>query len=364
LENLKIRVIDSYSDFIAMQEIWNSVLQKSNHTIFSTWEWLSTWWKHWGKNRNLLILLAEDNGELLGIAPLMQSTYKALGVQVSKIEFIGTPHSDYHELILAGKEKECINLFVNYLKNLDSHWDCIDLVDFPETTQYLPLLSEALAKDFTFFHDCSFMTLPNSYDAFLKDLSRNQRKNLFRTGRRLEEQFKVEFVDYSKLDSTQEGIQILRELHQKRWNERGLPGVFANPVVLDFNLDVSQIMLKKNWLALFLLRLSGKPACVMYGFKYKSKFYEYLTGLEPSFGKFNTGNLLRANMIEAFINEGLREYDFMRGYEEYKERWNTTMRWNRRATLKKNGASPSMKLWLYNNYIYQTRRAKELLHIN
>jgi CelD/BcsL family acetyltransferase involved in cellulose biosynthesis len=360
---LKIRVIDSDSDFFALQETWNSVLQKSPHSVFSTWEWLSTWWQHWGKNRNLLILLAEEGDQVLGIAPLMQSTYKSPGVQVSKIEFIATPHSDYHDLILAGKEKECIDLFVNYLKNLDSRWDCIDLVDFPETTPYLPLLKDALSKDFTLFHDCSSMTLPNSYEDFLKGLSRNQRKNIFRTGRRLEEQFKVEFVDYSKLDSTQKGMQILKDLHQKRWNARGLPGIFANPTVLDFNLDVSQVMLQKNWLALFLLRLSGEPACVMYGFKYRFKFYEYLTGLEPSFGKFNAGNLLRAHMIEAFIHEGIREYDFMRGYEEYKERWNTAVRWNRRATIKKDGAAHSLKLWLYNNYVYQTRRTKELLHI-
>jgi CelD/BcsL family acetyltransferase involved in cellulose biosynthesis len=234
-------------------------------------------------------------------------------------------------------------------------------VDFPENAQYLPLLSNLLKKNLTLFHDCPFMALPKTYETFLNGLSRNQRKNLYRTGRRLKETFEVEFVDYSKLESFPDGMSFLFDLHQKRWESRGLPGIFADQKVRDFNLDVSKKLFERKWLSLFLLRLSGKPVSATYGFKYRSKFCEYVTGFEPSYNKYNVGNLLRAHMVNQFIEEGLNEFDFMRGAEEYKERWNTTIRWNRRAILTRKGFPSAFRNWLYNEYSYQIRKAKRLL---
>ena len=360
---MKIKVVESYSDFLEAREIWEEALSRSDHTIFSTWEWLSTWWKYWGNGRRLLILIAEHDGKVLGIATLMRSTYKMMGLQIAKIEFIGTPNSDYHDFLLTDKKQECIDLFVNYLKNLDTAWDCLDLVDFPENAQYLPLLSKSLKKNLTQFHDCPFMGLPKTYELLINGLSRNQRKNIYRSGRRLKEMFEVEFVDYSQLESFPEGMRFLFDLHQKRWQSRGLPGIFADRKVRDFNFEVSKKLFQRKWLSLFLLRLSGKPVSAAYGFKYRSKFCEYATGFEPSYNKYNVGNLLRAHMINQFIQEGLTEFDFMRGAEEYKERWNTSIRWNRRAIITRKGFPSAFRNWLCNQYTYQVRKAKHFLRL-
>ena len=51
------------------------------------------------------------------------------------------------------------------------------------------------------------MVLPKTYEILINGMSRNQRKNLYRTGRRLKETFEVEFVDYSQLESFPEGAR-------------------------------------------------------------------------------------------------------------------------------------------------------------
>ena len=153
--DMKIIELNKHRDFIALEQTWNDVLQRCDHTIFQTWEWLSTWWKHFGNNKKLLLLLAEEKDEILGIAPLMYSVHKMFGLRIGKIEFIGTPDSDYHDFILTEKEKDCIELFVNHLKKLPEKWDCIELTDIPENSKSSRFLSK-LSKKFDTVHKCPY----------------------------------------------------------------------------------------------------------------------------------------------------------------------------------------------------------------
>ena len=78
---MNITEVNKFSDFVALEGRWKKVLQQSDHTVFQTWEWLSTWWKYFGNSKRLLILLAEENDEIVGIAPLMYSVYSKFGAR-------------------------------------------------------------------------------------------------------------------------------------------------------------------------------------------------------------------------------------------------------------------------------------------
>jgi CelD/BcsL family acetyltransferase involved in cellulose biosynthesis len=60
------------SGFDKLKDEWNSLLARSRfNTIFLTWEWQTTWWRHLGRNRGELYLLeGRDEGGLVAIAPL------------------------------------------------------------------------------------------------------------------------------------------------------------------------------------------------------------------------------------------------------------------------------------------------------
>ena len=86
---MKIIEINHFKDFISLKNTWDMLLEHSSNEVFSTWEWLSTWWKYFGNNKKLLILLAKENDRIVGIAPLMYSIDRVFGVNQSIIEFIG-----------------------------------------------------------------------------------------------------------------------------------------------------------------------------------------------------------------------------------------------------------------------------------
>lgn len=352
--------IDNYSDFLALEERWHDVLQRCTHNVFSTWEWLSIWWKHFGDDKRLVLLIAEENDEILGIAPLMYSVHKMFGLRIGKIQFIGTPHSDYNDFITAEKSEECIKLFIDYLYNLPEKWDCIELTDIPENARCLPFLSK-ISKNLKLVHKCPCVSLPKSYQTFLKSLSSSKRRHIRKGIRKLEKAFKVEIADCSGVQSFAEGMRWLFELHHKRWKSKGFAGAFADPKFRDFNLDIAKSFSQKKWLGLYILNLSGEPAAADYGFKYGSKYYAYIPGFDPRYYRYSVGNMLRAYMIRKFIQEGLVEFDFMRGAEEYKDRWNAIARLNRQAVLTRRGFLANVRHWLHNEYWHQGNRFKYLL---
>lgn len=360
MPSMKIIEIDRYDDFLSLEKRWNKLLERCTHTVFSTWEWLSTWWKHFGNDKRLMLLLAEENDKIIGIAPLMYSVHRMFRVRMGKIEFIGTPDSDYHDFILTEKSEECLKLFIDYLSNLPEKWNCIQLTDIPENAKCIPILSK-ISKNLKLVHKCPCVPLPKSYDTFMLGLSRNFRKDLRNNLRRLKRDFKVDFFDCSEIQSYAEGMNWLFQLHKKRWQSKGLSGAFANQKFRSFHLDIARSFSKKGWLGLLLLRLSGEPAVVSYGFKYRSKYYSYLSGFDPKYSRYGVGNLIKAYIIGKCIEEGLAGFDFMRGVESYKDRWNTITRWNRQAVITKRGFLANVQNWLYREYWRQGNRLKYLL---
>jgi len=331
---LHIKEINEYNQFLDLRETWNNALKKSrDNNIFLTWEWLSTWWKHYGKESHLMILLAEEQNKIIAIAPLMHSVYRVFGFKLRKIEFIGaSKHSDYSNFILTEKKTECLKLFINYLNDYPLKWNCLEFRGIPKTAESLNSL-RMIGKDLYTFEErpcniCPYIPLPNSFEVFYKELDRKMRKELRRCLRRLAEKCEVEFTRYDDIELLQDGMEALFELHQKRWRTKGLLGSFADPTFRNFLLDIAKCFTNNGWLNLSILTANSKPIASLFSFEYNERFYCYNLGFDPAYSKYSVGSLLFLRLIEDCIRKGLKEFDFLRGAEAYKTRWNTLNRRN------------------------------------
>jgi CelD/BcsL family acetyltransferase involved in cellulose biosynthesis len=331
--------VQEVDDFQILRDEWNCLLKGNllGDNVFLTWEWLSTWWKHFREGRKLLILLVEDGKEVLAIAPLMLSKYKLPGIgSIRKIEFLGARHSDYNNFIVLKKETECVRLIIDYLKDIVGEWDWIELKEIPEPTENPSLLGKMFADvpatlklKKRVCNICPYISLPPSYNLLMKGLSKNMRQNLNKYLRRIEERHHVELEKYDEAGlSVGEAMEVFIRLNEARWASQGRLGSFESkePAFSNFHMDIAKGFADKGWLGLYFLTADGEPISVQYTFEYGQKMYYYLAGFNPQYATYSVGNLIIMFLLEKCIEKGLKEYDLMRGNEPYKNMWTKSYR--------------------------------------
>jgi len=118
--------------FWALKPEWNDLVRRSSSdTVFLTWEWQRTWWKHLGEGDLLLLGFRHgDDGRLVGIAPLFR-TDDTMGRSI--LQMVGCRDvSDYLDLIAeAGQEGAVHEALLDYLAGDGLSWDLIDLCNIP-----------------------------------------------------------------------------------------------------------------------------------------------------------------------------------------------------------------------------------------
>jgi CelD/BcsL family acetyltransferase involved in cellulose biosynthesis len=323
-----------------LRPIWDDILARSRvNDVFSTWDWAVRWWEHFGSGRRLKVLLARENDEVIGLAPLVVSEYGLAKVgSVTRVEFLGSPQSNYNNFILARNEEACLRAFLGYL-NRQSDWDWLQLTDLREDTLSAKLVCSS--PEFRRWRleprvgaICFFVELPNSIEDFNRKLDGHLRRDLRRQMRGLEKEHVVEIKTHADFGSIENAMKVLFELHQRRWNLKGKPGAFAASAVRDFHIAIARDFEKRGWLSMYFLTADDSPVASLYCYEYGRKIYACQTGFDPCFApRWSVGKQLFARSIEISISKGLLEYDFMRGVYLHKLFWPTKVRKNLKVDL-------------------------------
>jgi len=358
---LQVDVIDSEEGLIEIAQEWSNLLPRShNDTIFLTFEWLSTWWKHFKDNRELRVLTARnEDGELIGIAPLMIYRRRLLSLLSLKVmEFLGSGHSDYLDFILLkGREEEILGAFFRYLREHGDEWDLLDLVDIPEDSMTLRYVRKLTLKHMDRIENvCPYITLPKSWDSFLLSLPKKRRRNFQYYLRRLKRDFSFQFGTVGGGD-LQEKIDRLYSLHESRWRTKGTLGVFSDRKFAQFHRDIILKSFERGWLRLYYISLNGNIVSVLYAFRYGQRICYYQSGFDPEYSKYSLGTITIGCCIESAISEGVKEFDFLRGDEPYKYDWGAN---RARRNVRCRIFNRSLKARLYHLGIVLSQRYKIL----
>ena len=310
-------------------------------TVFQTYEWNAAWWKHFGSSwgRRLRILTFRDAaGTLIGLAPLMTSFWYATALR--RMSFLGTGTSDYLDILaVPGYESSVAASFYAFLEH-SGGWQIADfqqLRDGALLREYLPESGSRLHSFDAAGEPCPYLALAADWDMMLQSFGKKTRTNIGYYDRALQKIYAVEagaVTDESEIDAE---LTQLFDLHQRRWNQRWLPGVFGGKRVQAFHRDAARRLLKQGWLRLFSLRLDGVTQASLYCFAYGDRFCYYQGGFEPTLARLSLGTVLTARALQAAISEKRAIFDFLRGDEPYKAKWTGASRINSRRLVTRKG---------------------------
>ena len=307
-------------------------------TVFQSFEWNAAWWRHYGRRPgrrlHLLTFVEPESGRLVGLAPLMTSFWH--GTPLRRLSFLGTGASDYLDVIAApGYETAVVEAFHQTLAR-SGGWQIADLQQLREgglLRAHPPTKNSPLAYRDASGEPCPYLTLPDDWNALTRQFGKKTRANIGYYDRALRKVYDVSVAAITQPDELNDEMTRLFDLHQRRWNQRWLPGVFGSKGVQNFHRDAARSLFESNLLRLFCLRLDGQTQAALYCFGMGDRVCYYQGGFEPTLAKWSLGTVLTAHALQAAIGEGRAVFDFLRGDEPYKAKWTHTQHVNVRRLI-------------------------------
>jgi CelD/BcsL family acetyltransferase involved in cellulose biosynthesis len=329
--NAEIRVesIDDLGDFRSLQGCWNRLLQESSaDTVFLTWEWLFTWYKHLRTDGELFILRLSYGDETFGLVPLTtRPCFLDNVLNIRAVEFLGTGSigSDYLDSIIKqGYEEQALGALKTFAERASL---MLSFAQIKKDGCFVARWADHMEhRGWRVSHAktnvCPFISLKgHSWQSYLATLGSEHRYAVRRKLRNLAKNFDVQFERVTAEPQCQETLSLLLELHNRRWHGRGGSDAFYTSSMVGFHWEFTQLALARDWLRLYVLRLDGKPAASLYGLRYGGTFYFYQSGFDPAYDRYSVGLVTMALAIKAAIEEGAEEYDLLHGDELYKFHW-------------------------------------------
>ena len=322
---MRIETYTDLSGFDALRDEWNDLLKRSTFdTLFLTWEWQKTWWEHLGEGDLFLVTMRDDEGHLVGIAPLYH-TISASGE--SKLNIVGCVDvSDYLDIIaVQGRERKVYDTLLDYLDSAEmAGWDAAELCNIPEISPAHQALAEMAGErgyEFrTIVEDvCPVIDLPTTWDEYLASLDKKQRHEIRRKMRRIEREAKVHWYIVDQGQDLAEEIEAFIELHQKSSADKD---DFMDEQMKGFFRAMAHVLQPLDWLQLAFIEVDSQKAASMLNFDYEGDILVYNSGYDPRHSAYlSPGIVLLAYCIQHAIELGRARFDFLRGDEPYKYRF-------------------------------------------
>jgi CelD/BcsL family acetyltransferase involved in cellulose biosynthesis len=351
---MQIEHVSTVAEFDALEPAWRQLEACTRHrSVFLSWDWQRLWWTHYGGQRQLYILVARQNGAVVGLFPLYLETHRALRVlRVRKLRPIGaggdTAPDDLGLLAEPSCEQRVTESFVQHILNSSERWQLLDLVDLPVQSSLVACLQRYAAQQPALVQRDSpkqiiFCDLPPDWNSYRQSLSRHRRQALAQQRRKFEQQPGARFHQVTEPQQIDAAFARLAELHRKRWQGRTDELSFSSTAYLGFHRELMHALLPRGRLLLYGLDVEGQTIAMFYGFRLAQTCYHFQAGFDPQYAALSPGHVLMGYVIEAAIQQGCTRFDMLKGDYEHKRHFCRQTR----QTVGIRVYRPGLVHWLY-----------------
>lgn len=348
VDKCTVRVIIDSDAFDAIADEWTALAEASDTTIFQSFEWNRSWWKHFGHGSELFIVVIFKRNEPVAIFPLFKDKIKWGGITFySCYRFIGSnkyqakplkmygiiPYTDYLDAIIHPKYRAVIlRWLARKIQQKPFNSDEVLLESVCKDSSLWRCLPEELSK-----RNCTVtqklttksyqVATTQPWEYFLKAQSSSRRKKLRRDLAQLDPDNQRNVFAITKVTdeaSFKKYYQTMVLLHQQRWNRLGVLGTFYEEHNNAFHEEVLFRLFKKGWANLYLITSKNHPQkieAIDLNLNFASHIYALHTAINDQSELYtkSPGKVLEYYVLkEAMDDKETTEYDYLRGLEEYK----------------------------------------------
>lgn len=309
-------VVHSLEDFKQLRSVWG----RFQVDPMNSFAWNLSWWNAFQTHGDLHMMKFERAGSIVGIAPFYIDRWFGL----KRLRFLATGDActDYADIVCDPLHYElCAWSLAEYIGQ--QKFDVVEL-ECTRDDRLPKLLKRSLSRRYRFDHRIAEPTwrleLPETWDAFVGGTKKSLRRKINKASRRLDSgECVIESTSFGLCLET--AYETFRELHTRRLNSTGKPGMFADPQFEQFIESVVYEFASEGRCEIVLAKHEGRPIAAQLYFVSNLGFQLYNSGYDPDAMQMEPGHLLFTAMTQRAIKRGDPCVDFLRGNEPYKEFW-------------------------------------------
>jgi len=361
-EPLAVQCLTRLDELRRLRGEWDDLLRETESaSIFQTWEWVTTWFEHFGSDRDIFVLTVRDGqGRLVGLAPFCFSRRRGgrflylLGLKDTLTEYFdATLHPDAAD--------SAVEAIFDAWRRAEGDWDLLRMPLSEGEGPFIRNLPRLAARHgyrvYSETREGMSRPLPETWEAFHRSLKKSMKDNVNNYVNRLHREGHAEKLvvveDPAKLDAA---LDTFFDLHRLRAEaELGVQhsDAFIRPETRGFLRTVARRLLERGKIWLCLLYVDGKPVAAQICLLHAGRLYFYYSGYDPAWARYGVMVVLNRRCIERAIALGCRELDMLLTTHPMKTRWGCEPRPLADLTL----ASPRLRSRFWFGF-YRLNRAR------
>ena len=319
------RVFTTLDEISTLKEAWNKL---SDRSPFQSWEWFYSWYQSFGDELQPFVVIDETEGQTPTLIAPMYVTQSRVGTIKLCLAGDGNVCTDNNQVITAmGLGQYSITKFVHWLAS-SPEAQHLDFAEFDgvalnsESTE--DLLGQMSVAGFDIdqreLESCWVTQLEESWEKQNATFSKKHRRKTKKAVSNLDQS---DLLDSSTCEFDELWEKFV-ELHQKRRTSLGEPGCFADSRFGGFLKSAAQRLIARDMAEIIVIQRKQVPVAATIEFFVSTTTFMYQTGFDPAYSNIEPGYMLIVAAIKRAIDKGHKRFDFMRGNEAYKARWNAS----------------------------------------
>jgi CelD/BcsL family acetyltransferase involved in cellulose biosynthesis len=329
-----VREINDPADFATIVTVWHSLLKATPAaTFFQTPEWLTVYWRHFGRNQRLRLLVVENDGQVTGIVPLVVRTSRRLGVTVRVLTY---PLDDWGSYFgpIGPDTAATLTAALDYLRRSKRDWQVIELpwvdtLGSDAGNTALAFQQAGLSATAEIWHTSALIHLDGfeDWDTYWASRESRWRNNVRRCEKKLASRGKIRCVRYrpaagETTDFRFDLYDACEAIARASWQADSTTGTtLVHDSVRDFLRDCHVAATRAGAVDLNLLLVDEQPVAFNYAYHYQGYVFGLRTGFDRVAASEGAGTVLQSRMIAGSFARGDHTYDLGVGYLDCKRYW-------------------------------------------
>ncbi|MDD2735999.1 MAG: GNAT family N-acetyltransferase [Desulfuromonadaceae bacterium] len=338
MNNLKVNIIEDYSEFLLLREEWDSLLDSMEHPLpFLTHFWIRILLESFGDINSLYIITVWNNKKLVGVLPLNKRIEKI--AKVFRFSFLQKmPMAHCYNIICKLTDLELVlDAVKTFFSSHPKIWDVIILDNIPfEFGTVEKIIEKFDNKDMSVFSQLGngayYIQISDDFEKYFSELNKSFRNNRKNMNNKMSRKGRVEFKVIDNYDI--EAINLFYDLENTGWKKQSGWPIKPSQVKIDCFNSIAKAFSENKQFLLTTLYVENEPVASIYGLLFKDTFYFYKLGVNYSYSeceKFSIGQAITYHMIKYCCENNIKRLDFFGPCYPYQAHWTKTI--NQRHTI-------------------------------